>query len=359
MQKIKIYFDNTIFRAQKIGGISIVFCELLKRLNLYKNIELNMIANGSGCKNFLFDSIPDEVNFYKETKLPKFLLPFFPIFFRLPKGSIFHTSYTRYSFQRDIKRIITIHDLGYEHGIMRKGFKRSVHLFFKRIAIKYADGIICVSQNTYDDLYTFYGDILKDKSIKVIYNGLSEEYFLNNGKGEVIQCPYILYVGGRQLYKNFEKTVIAVSELKGYKLVVAGGGDVSKEHLQLLDKYLSSRYSIKNNLSTGELKQIYGNAFCLVYPSSYEGFGLPLLEAMASGCPVVCCDNSCIAEITNNAAILITAPEIPKIKEAIITLQNEDLRQKFIKKGEINAEKFSWENTVKDTILFYENIIST
>jgi len=356
MNKIKIYFDNTIFRAQKIGGISIVFCELIKLLKLNGALDLHMLLNGENADNLVFESISNDLNIHKEFQLPKVLLPFFPVLRILPKGVIFHTTYTRYSFQKDIKKIITIHDLGYEHGIMRKGLKRAVHLFFKKIAIKNADGIICVSKNTYDDLYHFYDNILQNKIVEVIYNGLSKEYFNFTNNDLSDKSHSILYVGGRQAYKNFEKTVMAVSELKDFNLIIAGGGPMSDQHRKLLDRHLNLRYTIECNLSTEQLKEIYSKSYCLVYPSSYEGFGLPLIEAMASGCPVIACDNSCIYEITGDAAILISKPEIVEIKEAVISLKNESVRRELIEKGRVNAAKFSWENTVRDTMKFYQNI---
>jgi glycosyltransferase involved in cell wall biosynthesis len=358
--KLKVYYDNCIFTLQEIGGISIVFGEIIKRLLKDKSLSLEVILNGNDYSNIIFNDFISEVNTSTEIKINKKILPFFPLMKVLPSGSIYHSTYNRYSFQSNIKRIITIHDLGYEKGIMRAGIKRWVHLVFKKIAIRRANAIICVSQNTRDDLEHYYSGILHDKLIKVIYNGLSEEYFSAVNTADFNKnVKYILYVGSRHAYKNFDKVVVAVSEMKGFELFICGGGQLNTEEINLLNKYVDGRYSSHINITNDELKNLYANAFCLVYPSSYEGFGLPVLEAMACGCPVIACDNSSIPEIAGNAAVLIPEAKVSAIKEAVANLLNDTLRLSLIELGKINAGKFSWGTTAAETSLLYKQISST
>ncbi|RYE58592.1 MAG: glycosyltransferase [Sphingobacteriales bacterium] len=113
------------------------------------------------------------------------------------------------------------------------------------------------------------------------------------------------------------------------------------------------------NLATNDLISIYTDASCLVYPSSYEGFGLPILEAMACSCPVISCNNSSIPEISGGAALLIDKPEYNVIKDAILKLNNEPLyRADLVLKGKVQAKKFSWEKTITSTAALYKTLIT-
>ncbi|PYF75455.1 glycosyltransferase family 4 protein [Pedobacter nutrimenti] len=357
MRKLNVYFDNTIFVLQRIGGISIVFTRLIERLKKENDIELNLIINRTPTNNLTHKSTIEGVNKLMEIKIPKFLLPFMPLFKRLPDNTIYHSTYNRYSFQRNIIKIITIHDLGYELKIMRRGLKRMVHLFFKKIAIQNSNAIICVSENTKRDLERFYGKIIKDKVVKVIYNGISDDFIDNKETSLKFERKYVLYVGGRQQYKNFEKVVSAVAKIEDFDLIIAGGGKVSKTHLNLLNLHLPNRFSIKTNLEYKELSGLYSQAYCLVYPSSYEGFGLPLIEAMSCGCPVIACDNSCIREITGNAALLINSATVSNIKTAIMELKDDNLKDTLVKRGIIIARSFTWDKTAEETLKLYKELI--
>lgn len=359
-KKTIIYFDNAIFNLQKIGGISIVFSALIKKLKQSDAVEINMVINqyNGGQKNITYDGLSKGINTLSEMRLPNILQRFAPLFKKLPAGVIYHSTYNRYSFQKNILKVITVHDLGHEKKIMQQGIKRLVHVFFKRIAIAAADGIICVSESTKKDLLLYYGSIVKNKFIKVIYNGLSEDFLsFDIGNSQMKKSNAILFVGSRYGYKNFDKAVRAVSETRGFKMIVAGGGALSQDDKNLLEGYLPGRYSVEVDLSTPQLRNLYSSSFCLLYPSSYEGFGLPILEAMASGCPVICCDNSCIREVAGSAALIVAAPDVEDLISAINLLADDHTRKKMISDGKRHSENFSWDNTAKNTIKFYKELI--
>jgi len=362
-KKTIIYFDNAIFNLQKIGGISIVFSALIKKLKQSDAVEINMVVNNKkdaddSQKNITYEGLSEGINTVSEMRLPKILQRFAPLLKKLPAGVIYHSTYNRYSFQKNILKVITVHDLGHEKKIMQQGIKRLVHVFFKRIAIAAADGIICVSESTKKDLMLYYGNVVKNKFIKVIYNGLSEDFVSYDvGNVQVKGSNAILFVGSRYGYKNFDKAVRAVSETRDFEMIVAGGGALSQEDKNLLDESLPGRYSVEVDISTPQLRNLYSNSFCLLYPSSYEGFGLPILEAMASGCPVVCCDNSCIREVAGSAALIVAKPGVEDLLSAINLLGHDQTRRKMISEGKIHSANFSWDNTVTNTIKFYKELI--
>jgi len=358
---IKLYYDNSIFASQKIGGISIVFGEIIKRIKSYSDLfSISFLINGNSEDNLIFKNFNDEFRLEQEfIKMPKALIPFIPILKKIPSGAIFHSTYTRYSIQKDIIKIITIHDLGYEHKIMRTGIRRFIHLFFKRIAIRNANGIICVSENTKKDLEFFYKDILQKTTIEVIYNGISGDYFqydqtlLNNSPKK-----YILFVGTRFTYKNFKFVVEIMQHLNSYTLVIAGGNKVNSKELEYLNKKIKGKFILSQNLNNQELNELYNNAFCLIYPSSYEGFGIPILEAMSAGCPTIALNASSIPEVSGQASILLDKLSIEAFLTEIRKLENREYRDKIIELGITQAKKFSWDICAEQTMNFYKKMIN-
>ena len=354
--KIRVYYDNTIFVLQRIGGISIVFQQIISRMKLSKLCSVQFITNGAARGNLLYSNLASGCVQLKETGINKNILPFSPLVKILKANSIYHTTYNRYSFQSNIKKVITIHDLGYEKGIMRAGIKKHIHLLFKKIAIKNADAIICVSKNTRDDLEYFYAAYLGNKLVKVIYNGVDEDFL---AQSEVLTAyeeesiKEIIYVGSRSGYKNFDKLIFALENLNGYTLSICGGAALTQAEKELLERVIPGKYNAKPDLTTQQLLTCYLNAFCLIYPSSYEGFGLPILEAMACGCPVIACSNSSIPEISGGAAELVDEVNAETIKNALIRLNNDKYREKLTKHGRVNAQNYSWERAFLETEKLY------
>lgn len=352
MHKTTVVYDDIIFRLQINGGISKVFKNIIKYYPKFGYTNLFLLVSGKS--TFSEIGISHSIS---EFKIPAVIQQFCPLFSKLPANCIYHSTYLRYTYQKNIIKIITIHDCGYEYGIMQSGIKKWVHLFFKKLAIRKCNAIICVSNNTRNDLLKFYPELIKNKPVKVIYNGIDEIYFKQRNLENVSNDKkYILYVGNRNSYKNFKSVINAFRYLNDYCLVIVGVGVLSGEHKIMLNTILQNNYKYLQDIDEQKLTTIYSKAYCLVYPSSYEGFGLPIIEAMACGCPVIACNNSSIPEIANNAAILIDKPEAYIIAEAIKSLEKGDLRNELINKGKIHAQSFSWENTTIKTLEFYKHL---
>lgn len=360
---MKIYFDNIIFSLQKSGGISIYWSELLSRM--LRDGYISGIIEGKDEKNIFKDNIhiPKDLILTKNT-LPIVIRRFLPELKLMPRNSIFHSSYYRYPIYNNYKVIQTVHDFTYEK--FGSGPSKFLHSIQKRAAINNADGIICVSNNTKKDLLQQFPNILVDK-VTVINHGYSNEYKIINKLDVNINNfnkfksfhnrPYLVYVGDRRSkYKNFQVIIEVMSYALDYGIIIVGGGELNESERRILNSKVSLRYLHLDNLSKVELNIIYNFAHALIYPSAYEGFGIPLLEAMAAGCPVVAVNTSAIPEVIGDAGLLVSYPEVNLFLEAIIKLENQFFRNSIIKKGLNNIKRFSWEQCYQDTINFYKFI---
>jgi glycosyltransferase involved in cell wall biosynthesis len=356
---MKLLYDDIIFRLQKVGGISNVFSHFISFAKIDKSIDLSYVSTTKHSINNFYWS---KLNIPKPKVIKNIsinILQFVP-FIKLDVESptIYHATYYNFPLKKqNIIYLITIHDLGYERGIMQKGLRRYINIFFKRLAIINADGIICVSKCTFDDLLFYYGKHLKNKQITVIHNGISNN-FKNLGFKSSISSKNVIFVGGRQKYKNFEDLVKAISYSEEFNLVILGGGDLSEYHLNFMKNIIPNRFAIYKDISEQKLNYFYNNSFCLVYPSSYEGFGLPILESMAAGCPVITCSNSSIVEISGGNAILIPNSNPENIFNSLIQLKDFEFRTNLILKGIEHSKNFNWNITFKKTKEFYMKMIN-
>jgi glycosyltransferase involved in cell wall biosynthesis len=351
---MKIVYDNIIFSLQKAGGISIYWTELIKRFKNKGEILFYEKKNNNIFRKLIFYDVKNE------STLGFKILRYLPFIKKLPEKSIFHSSYYRISLQKDIANINTVHDFTYEY--FRTGMAKYIHIWQKGFAIKKSDGIICVSENTRRDLMKFY-PMIEDSKVKVIYNGVGNEFIkLENSKEFLIgqfeilkNKKYILYVGDRGTYKNFNIAVEVLKQLDDYMLVIVGGQKLSSFENELIEP-IKNRTCHFRGISSEKLNILYNNAFCLLYPSSYEGFGIPVSEAMKSGCPVVSTNTSSIPEVAGQAALLVDDIKVNSFIPNIKHLENKKLRGELIYKGLEQSKKFSWDKCFSETYDFYETI---
>lgn len=289
-----------------------------------------------------------------------------PKWLRKNNIDILHVQYiTPFWLPKNIKVITTIHDISWK--FYPQYIKKS-DLFFLNalipISLKKADKIITVSQTSKNDIVKIF-KISPDK-IAMIYNGADNT--VGHAMSDSINLPekFILYVGTLQPRKNIPALLEAFNILNtkypilNTKLIIAGGKghnydqriDMLVEKYKLQDKVLFPGFVDEKDLAT-----MYGLADLFVFPSLYEGFGIPAIEAMAMGTPVVVSNKSCLPEVVGQAGLIVDPENSEEFADVIYKiLSDKALRNNLIEKGYKRAKEFSWEKTAKETLEVYKKL---
>lgn len=346
-----ILFDNIIYSLQQSGGISSMWSILLESMLNDNRFDFRCIEHNNSVKNNIFRS---PISFPSNKIIQEH--SFFPISIEryrkvaIPNDnnfSVFHSSYYRIPSNPSLKSIITVHDFTYERYVT--GIRKKIHCDQKYKAINHADIVVCVSQNTYNDLLHYLPNINKQK-LHVIHNGISSDFQkLNN----VSRGDNLLYVGSRSKYKNFELLIETISETS-HHIDICGAPLTCSEQKYLNKKLGHNRYTIYSNIDNTQLNKLYNTAKCLIYPSNYEGFGLPIIEAQSACCPVIALNTSSIPEIIGETPLLLQQATKKDLLKALSNLENQTIIKEVIEAGKTNALRFSnikMTNSYKDLYL--------
>ena len=366
---MQICYDYQIFAAQKYGGISRYILEVASRIHQYQGARVRVIAP-------LYRSeFLDE----KRGRLPVSGAHFtanFPkaIGFCMKAGKLFNsaiagfyrpdivheTYYSRDKTLRSASRtVVTVHDATAEL-FPQPASLRSGPIALRQAVFDRADHLICVSRNTQADLVRIYNvDQAKTSVIP-----LASSIVPSSQPPISLSEPFFLYVGSRWGYKNFLGLVRAYRDsglYKSHKLICFGGDEVlTREELSTLNELgipLDRCEVIPGNDDL--LSRYYAGAVAMVYPSRYEGFGIPLLEAMECSCPVLCSNSSSLPEVAEDAAIYFDPNEPSSMADAMLKIANSsDERTRLIQKGRERIRQFSWDKCALETYAVYERLLS-
>lgn len=364
---MKIIFDNQIFYAQRYGGISRYISELYSRLANNVDFDVSIIApfhNNQFLSTLMHRNLKTlclPMQFSGIERIERIGRRFLtPLLYELNSNAdiIHETYYSLTPIGRARCRLITVYDMIYE--LFSEDFKSDQITNAKRAAIARADHVICISESTRQDLVRLFD--VDDRKTSVVHLG----YSLSKYNSPLLPAklpnsrPFVLYVGGRLGYKNFSMLCLAFSSSSlikaNFDLVVFGGGGLSEDEITYL-----SKLGIINNVHqiSGDdalLASYYTGATLFVYPSLYEGFGIPPLEAMSFGCPVVCSNTSSIPEVVGNAGLYFDPSDVDSMHEALEALINdEEQTLKLVKLGYERLKNFSWDKCAAETSAIYRN----
>lgn len=368
---MNILYDNQIFTTQVYGGVSRLFYELITHLSEKEEANIHLFQ-GLHINRFPLAEVKKELAFYFGRKVPrppytaKFIRLFNALLFDLFKPSkhidIFHPT----DFSPVVPKwkktpvVLTVCDMIpelYPHFF--KDIK--TRLKNKRESIQRADHIITISHATKTDLKKFHN--VDEKKITVVYPGVSPPLQVHDKKELPFgKKPYILYVGTRkQGYKNFRNLLSAYASNKRINslcyLVCFGGPPFTAD-----ESALAARLGIKDSIIhlSGDdslLARVYTGARVFVYPSLYEGFGLPPLEAMAYRRPVAAAGTSSIPEVLGDAALYFDPTGPGAISSTVEKLLFEsDTAEMLVKKGSRQVEKYSWSKMAEETFQVYKGV---
>jgi mannosyltransferase len=354
-----LVMDNIIFSLQRAGGISVYWQELLSRM-IRDKLPVRMVERTDATSNLFRNKLDiDPAMLLEDSPLPLWLSRYLDCPLPREKRVLCHSSYYRQPAAARAAKVVTVYDFTYER--FRRGVPRWAHAWQKRAAAGAADGIICISESTKRDLLEYCPEVA-GSNIRVIHLGASELYGpLPQADRQLLppalrDVPFVLFVGAREGYKNFRLALEALSALPGYWLASVGGGPLKPAEAEMSQRLLGGRHVHLASAGNEELNLLYNCAHALLYPSSYEGFGIPVLEAMAAGCPAIAVNASSLPEACGDAGLLVDDARGDAFAEQILKLEDATFRRSVIDRGYAQARRFSWETCYRETLSFYEEV---
>src|SRR3989338_9253751 len=259
-----------------------------------------------------------------------------------------------------LKTVMTVHDLGAEYLPKMHQLKQQIYLkYITKYQLTSATKLIAVSKATKEDLIKKVG--IDPKRINVVYEGFNTKLKPSNSDAEVSSLkPFYLFVGTVQPRKNLGRLIKAFAiHLRGeVKLVIVGQKGWLADDIYQLPKKLGIEERVKflGHVADEELAKLYSGAEALLFPSLFEGFGLPILEAQACGCPVITSNLSSMPEVAGKGAVFVDPYSVDDIVIGLRKMEDRRLRMEMIKKGFENIKRFSWEKAARETLAVLESL---
>ena len=360
---LKILYDHQIFTEQIYGGISRYFKYLIDGIT--ETEDINYKLGVLRAENYY---IKDEYQplkssifnplFKTHERLVKYNNSYCKYLVKKNDFSILHPTYFNPYILESLKKplVITVHDMTYE--ALPQFFSSSDPLpYYKRLLMEKAQKIIAISETTKADILKY--STIKENKIEVILHGIdlttSEDVVIPN-----LPKKYVLFVGARWSYKNFHLAALAFKQLAhmhpDLKFILAGGGPLTYGDSEFLlrNKILDKTTQI--SASDAQLNTLYKNAVCLIFPSLYEGFGFPILEAFKNSCPVLLSDCSCFREIAGDAALYFDNSLESLVGQLEKIIENPILHDKMASNGKIKLLHYPIEKCISKTLNLYQSI---
>lgn len=365
LQNLHLLYDHQVF-GQKYGGASRYYYELISRFCQMNEIKVALFL-GAHINEYGLENYRDKYDRFwglKHHPVPKLARLFsifnqmsFNLFYDKQRQYIYHpTYYGYYARKLNCKRVITVYDM--IHELYPQQFSRhDPTARDKEKIVQNSDAVICISQSTKHDLMLYYK--VPEERIRVIYLGNSLK--LEVKSPSIVNAPYVLYVGLRNGYKNFNLLLAAYAHSekinRDFKLVCFGGGQFTSHERSLIRSMNLGDKVINYSGRDEKLANLYKYASVFIYPSLHEGFGIPPLEAMGYGCPVLASNTSSVPEVVGQAGLYFNPTSVDDLTFHLDKILREDmLRKDLIQRGYEQENKFSWDRCAKETLKLYSQI---
>jgi len=364
---MRVAYDHQIFGWQRYGGISRYFFELARHIDAHEGVSFKIVSPLFVNEYLLESELPvagiHAPQIHRTGRLYRELNRWIaPIAMRRFNPDLVHETYYSQGTvaPRGAKVVTTVHDM--IHELFPGDFSKwDATTREKASAVKRADHVICVSENTRKDLVRIL-DVDPTKT-SVVHHGFE----LSQRPAGIRRCaePYILYVGSRGGYKNFDillQAYAASASLHNhFRLVAFGGGLLTAREQARVEALSGGKWDVLH-FSGGDdvLADLYSFAEVFVYPSLYEGFGIPPLEAMSCACPVLCTDRSSLPEVVGDAARFFDPESLDSLIDALNqVVSDSSFRQILINKGHLRCAEFSWGKCAEETLEIYKRLIAS
>ncbi len=365
---MKVLYDHQAFTGSRFGGVARYFHDLMEDLTTM-NVEVDLalyFSNNEYLKdstinkplkyNYFLGFMPTNILISQINRLASILT------LQRGKFDLFHPTFFHPYFLEhlhDKPFVLTYHDLIKEKLNLTHLDNSSLET--KQLLINKASKVIAISENTKSDILSFF-DVSPDK-ISVVHHS-SKFNTMPTYEEANLQLPndYLLYVGTRNFYKNFDNLLLSLLPIfKKYphlKLVCGGGGELSEtELLKLKELHITDKIIQIGCNTDNKLYHLYKNATAFIYPSLYEGFGIPILEAFACGCPVILSNTSSFPEIAEEAGMYFDPMQTDNMTQVIEQVLVDKTLQKTLRVNGFKRQMdFSAEKTARKTLDVYKSI---
>lgn len=357
---LSVEYDPQIFQRHARGGISRYFAELVRHFNDHQQLGVQpVLPQRFSINRHLADAVPGQqsIAFLPERARRRVFALERTLRKRRHVDIVHHTFYDELELasERSVPRVTTVHDMIPE--LFPELFPGGNPHLRKDRYVAASDLVICVSDATREDLMALYPGCRA--RVEVVPLGCSAAFERRRRAPAWAPDRYVLFVGSRRGYKDFDVLVDAKSQaLKGVHLVCAGGGRVTEdERRRWTLAGLPAEELVQRDVTEDELVALYQHAVLFAFPSRYEGFGLPVLEAMTAGCPALLSDAKAFQEVAADAALYFPCGDSGALAVALERLANDaHLRQQIVRSGRMRAAKFSWFGTASHTAALYREL---
>ncbi len=350
-RNMAVTLDSIVFGLQARGGISNYWDRLVRYMVAVPSVTSHLVlpkrlkyadydADWHSKRSTRREVLPTAVSRYLDVNDDR-------------RCDVFHSSYYRSPASSSVRCVVTVHDFIYER--YQHGPARWVHAWQKARSIRRAKAVICVSNATREDVLRYVPGVDPSR-LHVVLHGVDQDTFFPDPAGNISERgDMVLYVGQRGGYKRFDLAVEAVAQCPNLTLGIVGT-PASRHEVELLEARLNGRWHWFGSVSNSRLRELYSSAFAFIFPSDYEGFGLPILEAMACGCPVVAARTASLPEVGGDAAIYAESQDPEIFAAALAQLgASPAYRQIAVDAGLRHAKKYTWERTFDETLEIYRS----